>query len=189
MRKTVSDSRIRIRTYTEDDIVPLFEAVRESIPELSRWMPWCDEHYHIDASRRWVCTRPESWEAATEYSFLIESLESGQFVGGCGINRIDAVHNTGNLGYWIRSSQTRKGHATAAALLMLQFGFDDIDLQRIEILMAMDNEPSRRVAEKIGATKEGLLRRRLRVHGASHDAWLYASIRSETRFSTERDRA
>ena len=42
--------------------------------------------------------------------------------------------------------------ATAAALLVARFGFDELGLQRIEIIAAVSNKASQRVAEKIGAT-------------------------------------
>ena len=68
--------------------------------------------------------------------------------------------------------------ATAATELTRTWGFANTDLARIEILIAVDNVASRRVAEKSGAVYEGTLRSRLLVHGTRHDAAMYAFIRT-----------
>ena len=55
-------------------------------------------------------------------------------------------------------------------------GFEKLGLSRIEIVVSKDNEPSLRVAEKLGATKEGLLRNRLRLLGSPCDAYMHSFI-------------
>jgi len=57
----------------------------------------------------------------------------------------------------VRTSQTGQGIATAAVRLVAQCAFEDLGLRRLELLIAVDNLASRRVAEKVGATFEGAL--------------------------------
>ncbi|MGL5096173.1 MAG: GNAT family N-acetyltransferase, partial [Planctomycetia bacterium] len=57
------------------------------------------------------------------------------------------------------------------------WAFAETNLVRLEIVAAVDNHASRRVAEKAGAVFEGIARRRLLVHGASHDAAVYSLVR------------
>src|SRR5438876_1019870 len=64
---------------------------------------------------------------------------------------------TANVGYWVRTSQTGQGIATAAVRLIAWFGFEDLGLLRLELLIAADNPASRRIAEKVGATFERVL--------------------------------
>jgi hypothetical protein len=66
-----------------------------------------------------------------------------------------------NLGYWVRTSATGHGVATRAARLVAQFGIEKIGLLRVEIVVAIGNIASMRVAEKAGAKREGILRNRL----------------------------
>ena len=102
---------------------------------------------------------------------------SGQYLGGCGINAINREHGFANLGYWIRSSAAGRGVAPQAVRLVSAWAFAHTDLQRLEIVVAVQNTRSVRVAEKSGAQLEGLLRARLRMHGRVHDARMYALIR------------
>jgi RimJ/RimL family protein N-acetyltransferase len=81
-----------------------------------------------------------------------------------------------NLGYWVRTSATGHGVATTATRLAARFGFEELGMQRIEIVAALDNIPSQRVAEKSGAKREGVLRRRLLIRGESLDAVLFSLV-------------
>ena len=100
-----------------------------------------------------------------------------RFLGGVGLNFINRVHQVGNLGYWVRSSETGKGVASRAARLAAQFGFAQLGLHRIEILAAIPNLASQRVAERAGAVREGVLRKRLLIRGVPHDAVLFTRAR------------
>jgi RimJ/RimL family protein N-acetyltransferase len=63
-----------------------------------------------------------------------------------------------------------------ATRLAARFGFEQLGLQRIEIVAAVGNVPSQRVAEKAGATREGVSRKRLLIHGESLDAVLFSLV-------------
>ncbi len=66
--------------------------------------------------------------------------------------------------------------ATRAVRLLARFGFEELGLGRIEIVAAVGNKASQRVAEKAGAHREGVLRRRLCLHDEYHDAVMYSLI-------------
>jgi RimJ/RimL family protein N-acetyltransferase len=97
-----------------------------------------------------------AWQAGRWYGFAITRVGSPVFLGRVGLDRITA-DRTANVGYWVRTSQTGRGIATAAVRLVARFGFEDLGLRRLELLIAVDNPASRRVAEKAGATFEGVL--------------------------------
>jgi len=113
---------------------------------------------------------------SSEFMFVMES-DNGLYLGGCGLNRINSEHRCANLGYWVRSSRVGQGIATRAVKLLAEWAFSHTDLVRLEILSAVDNKPSQRVAEKAGAVREGVLRRRLQSHGVWHDAVVFAITR------------
>jgi ribosomal-protein-serine acetyltransferase len=60
--------------------------------------------------------------------------------------------------------------------LAARFGFEELKLRRIEIVVAVGNEASQRVAEKAGAKREGVLRNRLVVGDAAHDTMMNSFI-------------
>jgi RimJ/RimL family protein N-acetyltransferase len=176
MRTELSNDVVKIRRYCADDIPLLFEAARESINELSAWVSWCHPNYTMEDSRSFVLSRETAWNQKTVFAFAVFDVSSNLFLGGVGVNQINCNHNFANLGYWVRSSQTGRGVATAATLLAAEFGFEELELNRIEILTAIENMASQRVAEKAGAKKEGILRSRLLLHNRPHDVVIYSLI-------------
>jgi RimJ/RimL family protein N-acetyltransferase len=117
-----------------------------------------------------------SWRDGDVYNFAITDLSTQSFLGGCLLNHINHKDRIANLSYWIRSSWTGKGVATAASRLIATYGFKNLTLNRIEIVMSIRNKASIRVAEKLGAVREGALRRRICLHSTVHDAWMYSLI-------------
>jgi ribosomal-protein-serine acetyltransferase len=174
VREELSDGRVRIRRYRRDDVDALFEAASESIAEVGPWLPWCHPDYSRKESEEWAGSRDAAWENGSDYSYVIEDARTGQFVGGCGLNQIDSVHRLANLGYWVRSSRTGEGFASAATRLLALIGLEDLCLSRIEIIASVANVASQRVAEKAGAMREGVLRNRLLLHTKPHDAVMYS---------------
>jgi ribosomal-protein-serine acetyltransferase len=165
-----------IRTLREEDVSPLYEAARESIAEVSPWLPWCHENYSIEETREFIASREIASQDGEWYSFGIFAKDGGRFLGGVGINFINRVHQMANLGYWVRTSAAGHGVATSATRLAARFGFEQLGLQRIEIVVGVVNIPSQRVAEKAGAVREGVLRNRLLIRGESMDAVLFSLV-------------
>jgi ribosomal-protein-serine acetyltransferase len=176
----LTDQRLWLRTYRDGDAALLFEAVRESIPEVSRWLPWCHQNYSLEESREFVTSRHAAAQGDEHYSFAVfETANPCRLLGGVGINFINRVHQFANLGYWVRTSAAGQGVATRATRLAARFGFEQLRIQRIEIVAAVGNVASQRVAERAGAVREGILRNRLVVHGEPQDAVMYSLLRGD----------
>lgn len=175
MRTELSDGTISIRRYGAEDIPVLFEAARESAGEsFTRWMPWYHEQYAIEDSSAFILHCEEAWVKGEEYGFGVFDAGTGDLLGGVGLNQFNRDHKFANLGYWVRSSRMGRGVAPAATLLTARFGFEDLGLNRVEIVVAAGNVRSQRVAEKAGARREGVLRNRLMIGGRLHDALMYS---------------
>jgi len=176
MELELIEGPLLIRPYRAEDASALYEAVRESISEVSPWLPWCHQKYSIEESREFIGSRELASQGGEWYSFGIFETDGGSFLGGVGINFINRVHQMANLGYWVRTSAAGRGVATAATRMAARVGFEQLGLQRIEIVAAVANVPSQRVAEKAGARREGVLRNRLLIRGKSLDAVLFSLL-------------
>ena len=151
----LSDGTIAIRTYQPRDVHPCFEAARESIAEVSRHLPWLHPEYSIEETRMWIeKTVPKLWKQQSEYHFVITEVATGSILGACGLDQVNSIDQTANLGYWVRTSRTRQGVATAASKLLVRFGFEKLRLKRIDVVTSMDNIASARVAEKLNPSEK-----------------------------------
>ncbi len=174
LKTTLPDgTTIVLRPPTEDDIPHLFEAVNSSRKEIGKWMPWCHADYSIADTETWV---RETIASESEHSFVLWDEAGELCLGTCGLNDIYTKHRCANLGYWVRSSHLGRGIAPAATLKVAEFAFDQLKLVRVEVVVAVGNQASQRVAEKVQATREGIIRNGL-VHGEQAlDAVMFSLI-------------
>ncbi len=150
MRDYLTDGRIALRKYRIGDEFAMYEGIRESIVELTRW-----GFYHAgftkEEAARDVASRITTWDEGTAYTYLIEELPDRVCIGNCRIEEIEPERNHVSLGWWVRTSKTGKGIATAAGRLAAQVAFEDLHFSSLRIYTNAENIASRRVAEKIGA--------------------------------------
>ncbi len=180
MRDEIKSVNLILRKYEIGFAQLLFEAGTESRGgEFSRWMPWCHADYALAESASFIESGEENWRNETEFNFAIFDAKTNEFLGGVGLNQPNEEHKFYNLGYWIRVSKQNKGTASAAARLLAKTAFEDLPLNRLEILVAVENVASQKAAEKSGARREGILRKRLVISDRLHDAVLFSFTRED----------
>jgi ribosomal-protein-serine acetyltransferase len=176
MRIPQSEGRYGIRRWRPEDAGALYDAVVESVGEVGRWLSWCHAGYTVEDAEAWIATATSAWNVGTMYDFPIIERDSGAFVGGVGLSDVSGCPRMANLGYWVRTSHAGQGAATEAARLVARFGFEQLGMRRIEILVAVENLASQRVAAKLGALREGLLRNRVQMNGEMHHAFMHSLV-------------
>jgi ribosomal-protein-serine acetyltransferase len=174
-RTELTAKNCRLRRFRPQDAPALFEAARASVKEVQLWLPWCHAAYTLAEAEGWVRHCETAWEKKEEFHFAVLD-PAGYFMGGAGLNAVDWTNRRANLGYWIRSSHTGQGFATAATKLVAAFALDELKLQRVEIVAAVDNEASQKVATGAGAVQEGIARDRLLLHGKTHNAAVFSFV-------------
>lgn len=173
---TVNDGRITLRPFQFEDSAELYAAVRESLAELKPWMSWVHDGYSRQEARDFISITRARWGEKTLYGFAITDTNTGALLGGCSLGHIHPVYYYCNLGYWVRSSRRGQGVAGRAARLAARFAFEQARLIRVEVVVAVGNEASLRVAEKIGVQREGLLRNRITVGKNIYDALIFSFV-------------
>ena len=169
-------NQFSIRPYRMDDVEELYAAADESREHIAKWMGWMTSGYQKEDARTWVEHAVDAWERAVAYEHVIIDRGDGSIVGSCGLNHLDRVNGLCNLGYWVRSSRLGEGAARQAALLLAELGFGTLGLNRLEIVVAVGNAFSRKVAESTGAVYEGVQHLRLKVGDVSHDSHMFALL-------------
>lgn len=168
-------SRLVLRPFRRRDVDPLLEAVQASLPELEQWLPWPHPRYDRMDATRFVRDSMRSWREQRAYDFAIRSHEDPErHLGNVSIWFTSRQFRVGEIGYWIRSDATGRGVATEATAAMLALGFGTLDMHRITLRIAVGNQGSERVAEKLGFRHEGVLRQVIKVR----NQWVDHSILS-----------
>lgn len=169
-------SVFNIRPYQMKDVAEVYAASDESRDYTGKWMGWMTPDYSRKDTQTWVEHVIAAWENGSAYEHLIVDANDQGIVGSCGLNCLNRKDLVCNLGYWVRASRLGEGAAKQAALLLRAFGFRTLGFNRLEIVVAVGNLHSQRVAESVGAQYEGIQRLRLKVGEVAHDAHMYALI-------------
>lgn len=154
----------------------LVEAAHESVEEIQPWMPWCSTAFSLSEPKAWISEQIKARECGTAFEFVFIS-ESGCYLGGGGINHIRTDHNFANIGYWIRSSKSGSGLGTQALKQLVTWARMNTEFNRLEVIVAVENIASQRVAEKADAREESVAAARLLLHGQYHDALVFSFTR------------
>lgn len=173
----LTDEEILLRPFRLDDAPVLYYAVRESLKELSPWMSWATSGYSEQTAREYIAIARARSEEHIFYAFAI--LRGEDFLGACTLSSIHPIYHFCNLGYWVRTSCHGQGIAGRAAKLTARFAFEQLGLIRVEIVIAVGNQASLRVAEKIGAHPEGVLLNRMVMGKSISDAHMYSLLPSD----------
>jgi len=176
---SITDGGITLRPFQPEDAQAIFAAVHESLPELGPWMGWAHDGYSRQEAEDFIAITRARWEENTLFAFAITDAKTGSVVGGCSLSHLHPVYHLCNVGYWVRTSRRGEGIAGRAAKLAARFGFENAGLIRAEIVIAVGNEKSIRVAEKIGAHYEGILLNRMVIGKAINDAHMYSLLPSD----------
>jgi RimJ/RimL family protein N-acetyltransferase len=163
----------------EEDAPELLDLALESAPEISPWMRWTETVRDLHGARDRLRDWSHQWDLGEGFYFAVRESTTRRMVGGAGLNQFNWKNRFGNLAYWVRTSARGEAIAPRVARGVAQFGFEQLGLLRVEILMEPTNTASLRVAEKAGAYREGLLRSRILNGDVSQPAVLFSLIPSD----------
>lgn len=171
-----TDASITVRPVRLEDAEDFFEAAMESLNTVGRWFDWCHAELKLAECQQWFRDDVQGWADQKSFFFSVLDSHSGRYIGSAWLNSRHFKHPFANLGYWVRKSEERRGIALRAARAVATFGIERLGLQRIEIIIDVQNLPSQRLAEKLGAQREGLLRNRLAHREDIRSAYVYSLI-------------
>lgn len=170
--------RLVVRSPLWCDGAAMNRAIHESIEELRPWMPWAQQLPTVDESEENVRFARLKFMERSDLRLHIFSKETGEFIGGSGLHRIDWESRKFEIGYWIRTSQSGKGLMTEAVAGITKFAIDSLLANRVEIRCDSTNIRSARIAERLGYTLEGILRNeKCDVSGTLRNTMIFAKVR------------
>ncbi len=112
--------------------------------------------------------------------FLLTDKTSGTIIGRCGIHNWNVDHRRAEIGYAMEDESYKKlGLMSEALEAVIDYGFKQMNLNRIEALVASYNVPSLRLLEKNGFVREGVLRNHYLVDEVFEDSIMFSKLYEE----------
>lgn len=169
--------RVIVRPYREADAPELQAAVAESRDHLRPWLPFADQHQTVAESLGLIRYFMAQWLLRKDMDVALCDATSGRYVGGGGLHPRDWDARVFEIGYWVRASEQGNGYVTEAARLLTEFAARRLNANRVYLTCNAKNTRSAAVAERLGFTREGLLRSdRLTPDGRLRDTLVYGLV-------------
>ena len=173
---TIETDRLVLRAMSSRDAADMFDYASRG--EVTRYLLW-SAHRTVSYSREYLSFIEKRYRVGDFYDWAVTEKESRRMIGTCGFTSIDLANRRGEIGYVLNPDFHRRGYATEAAEAVVDFGFSKLDLNRIEARFMQGNDPSLRVAQKLGMTLEGYARDALFVKGEYRTVGTCSILREE----------
>ena len=174
--------RLTLRPFRRRDVDMLHKSAAESMEELSRWLPWASGAYTRSMAQTYIKDSIAAWNEGRAFDFaIVTEGPRPRHVGNVSVWFTSGQNRTGEVGYWIRTADASKGYMTEAVATVLDFAFGELRMHRVALRIAVGNEPSERIARKLGFTLEGTLRQVIQVGSEWLDHTSWSLLRSEHR--------
>jgi ribosomal-protein-alanine N-acetyltransferase len=134
--------------------------------------------YPDGAAEQWIENVRQSSEKGDSYAFAMIKKDDGLLIGNMSMG-VSKKHKHAELAYWVGKPFWGQGYATEAAQRVIQFGFEDLELNRIFAAAMTKNPGSYKVMRKIGMKEEGTFPQHVLKWGTYEDLVFYGMVESD----------
>ena len=173
---TLETERLILRKVTKEEIEDMY--LYGSDEEVSKYVTW-NTHETIADTKGFVEFVLNKYENKQVSPWGIEYKENGKFIGTIDFVWWQPNHKIAEIGYVISRDYWGKGLTTEVAKELVKFGFEEMDLVRVQARCDLENIASARVMEKAGMTLEGIIRKGIFVKGEHRDLKMYSILKEE----------
>lgn len=157
----------------------------EDLPFYRKWNSESEfgRHYNSSPIREISEKQADDWfheSSERDFRFAIRPIENDTFFGVCAIEDIEWPHRVGWLSIALGSDYQGSGCGTEAMRLLLNYGWNELNLHRLQLTVFDYNKSAIAMYEKLGFQKEGVYREFLQRDGKRHDMYLYGILASES---------
>jgi Acetyltransferases, including N-acetylases of ribosomal proteins len=172
---TLETERLILRKLRLEDAKDVFEYASD--PEVSKYVTW-EPHRSIEDSINLIKFTHEYYERKEGIIWGIVYKENNKVIGTCDISPV-TKHFRAEIAYALSRDYWGKGIMTEAVKEVIRFGFERMNLNRIQAMCIPENIGSYRVMEKVGMKYEGLIREYMYIKGKFQDLKLYSILKRE----------
>ena len=156
---------------------PIFHLVNANRVHLREWLPWVTRMLTLEHFKEFIISSQQRYTDNCDHAFVIVLNEI--VVGRIGVYNIDNQNKVGAIGYWLGEEYVGKNIVTSACKTILNYCFEDLNLNRIEIRCATKNHKSQAVAERLNFVKEGIVRQGEYLHNDYIDIYCFSMLKKE----------
>ncbi|MCR8641107.1 GNAT family N-acetyltransferase [Paenibacillus sp. N1-5-1-14] len=163
-------NRLRLRRFELEDAGQV-QALAGDV-EIARTTLFIPHPYPDGVAETWIESTHQNIEAGTSYAFAMIHKETNLLIGAMTIG-VTRHHDRGELAYWIGKPYWNQGYGTEAAARVMQYGFEQLGLNRVWAAAMTKNPGSSNIMKKIGMQYEGLFKEHVNKWDVYEDLVFY----------------
>jgi len=171
------DNDVLLRTYQLEDAANLFAAIDLSRKHLRSWLNWVDNTTKPDHTVQFL--QQSMQQLNNQEGLALGIFYKQRIIGGIGMHNWNHNLKKAELGYWIAKESEGKGIIHNCLLRFIDFLFDKVQLNKLEIHFIKENQRSAKVAQNLHFQTEGVLRQSFWHNGKLEDIIITGLLRSE----------
>lgn len=173
---TLTTARLTLRRMKTSDWRDMYEyASQERVTKYLLWEP----HKSPEQTQDYLRYLQAQYRAGDFYDWAVVTNDERKMIGTCGFTSLDFANNSAEVGYVLNPEYWGRGIAAEALRRVIEFGFMELNVHRIEAKYIIGNENSRRVMEKCGMSFEGIRRSSMFIKGEYRDIGVCSVISDE----------
>jgi ribosomal-protein-serine acetyltransferase len=173
------DDSIEIRQFEPRDADAVFAVADRNRLYLREWLPWVDLTQSPQDVREFILRSLAQYHSNQGPNAGI--WIAGEFAGSVGCHHIDWVNRACSIGYWIDGARQGQGIVSRCCASLLDYLFDEVGLHRVVIQCGTGNTKSCAIPQRLGFTREGVLREAEWVNDRWVDLVVWSMLDSEWR--------
>jgi ribosomal-protein-serine acetyltransferase len=170
-------SDIELRLFAEQDAGEILKLVRANYEHLRPFLHWVTDDYSLETARNFIGQTQKAFADNTGRTFGIFHQE--KIVGVIGFVVFNWQSSRTEIGYWNDKNYEGKGIITESCKVLINYAFEELKINRIEIHCATENVRSRAIAEKLNFKLDGVLRQSEWRHTRFFDMAIYSMLAQE----------
>lgn len=143
---------ITLKRISLDDVHAIFNTINMERAYLRKWLPFVDNTLQESDTFEYV------QQVIEENQIVYTIWDQNNFVGLIGFKNVDETNKKAEIAYWLSEATQGRGIVTLSVREMLVYAFEELDINKIQVKVAVGNERSRKVPERLGFTLEGIER-------------------------------
>lgn len=153
-RELFVDENIFLREIGLDDGDAIFNIIDSEREYLAEWLPFIELSKTLSFTRRFI----ENYLLSDKLDVTFSIYFQNNFVGIIGLKETDLDNKKTEIGYWMSEKYQHKGIMTKSCKVLIDYAFDEMNLNRIQIKAATENLKSQGIPDRLGFKREGIER-------------------------------
>lgn len=171
------DEQIELIQPTLEMAEAEFSLIDSDRGHIGKYLDWVENTKTAEDTKEFIQLKLSGYVAGTDRLFFI--AKDSELIGTIDFHSMDLKNQKAEIGYWLHSSHCGQGITTKCVRKLCEMGFEEMNLNKISILVDVDNVASMQIADHCGFSFVGVERAEVKLYGEFRDMNKYSLLKSE----------